>query len=206
MKDATQAARARLVEALESLRAILTRLEPPVPVRPKGQRGYQVGYDEPAVWQALSTVLTAGGGWWNDHQHYLNVFLDIQDTLRVLKELPVPRDILRRLAEFIEDLGGKAPKRRAVLMIAEDELILATLADAYPAAVKQPDLEGLTGLSHQQISGRLKWLESKRYVKRPEGTKRKGHAITAAGLSAIGRPVEASALIGRYSTLRLGCP
>ncbi len=98
-----------LVEALESLRAILARLEPPVPVRPKGQRGYQVGYDEPAVWQALSTVLTAGGGWWNDHQHYLNVFLDIQDTLRVLKELPVPRDILRRLAEFTEDLGGKAP-------------------------------------------------------------------------------------------------
>ena len=96
-----------LVEALESLRAILARLEPPVPARPKGQRGYQVGYDEPAVWQALSTVLTAGGGWWNDHQHYLNVFLDIQDTLRVLKELPVPREHSAAAGRVHRRLGGQ---------------------------------------------------------------------------------------------------
>ena len=86
----------------------------------------------------------------------------------------------------------KRPRWPAIPMTAEDGLILATLAEAFPEAVNQPELEGLTGLSHQIISDRLKWLESKprRYVVRPEGTKRKGHAITPAGLSAIGRPVE----------------
>lgn len=181
-----------LVEALESLRAILARLEPPVPVRPKGQRGYQVGYDEPAVWQALSTVLTAGGGWWNDHQHYLNVFLDIQDTLRVLKELPVPRDILRRLAEFTEDLGGKAPTRPARPLTEEDKTFLETLAEEYPMAMTAVDLADATRNRRELVGQRLKWLESKGYVKRPEGTQRKGRAITPAGLSAIGRPVEAA--------------
>ncbi len=116
--------------------------------------------------------------------------------------LPVPTIILRRLREFYEDLGGKAagdsrgrkgPRRPAILITAEDELILSTLADAYPAAVTQPDLERLANITRQRISDRLKWLEARprRFVARPDGTKRKGHAITPAGLSAIGRPVEA---------------
>ncbi|MGO9110463.1 MAG: hypothetical protein ACLP9L_14665 [Thermoguttaceae bacterium] len=107
----------------------------------------------------------------------------------LVKWLKTLEQALLKAREFC---SKKRRKRPAIPIIEEDELILATLADAYPAAVNQPDLERLTGLSHQKISGRLKWLESKKYVKRPEGTKRKGHAITAAGLSAIGQPLESS--------------
>jgi hypothetical protein len=200
MQDAIQAARARLVEALESLRAILARGPEerfPFGIVYMGNRHPRAA----EAWRAADAVLTALQGDSQPRQLLDEAIAPrvklaeiqgfILNDVGLLDRLPVPPSIPRRLAEFIEDLGGRAPKRRAVLMIAEDELILATLADAYPAAVKQPDLEGLTGLSHQQISGRLQWLESKRYVKRPEGTKRKGHAITPAGLSAVGRPVEA---------------
>jgi len=78
----------------------------------------------------------------------------------------------------------------ATLMTEEDKLILDTLAEAYPGTLNQPDLERLTGKPRQKIGERLKWLEKRprRYVARPPGTKRKGHAITPAGLSAIGRP------------------
>ena len=105
------------------------------------------------------------------------------DSLRDLEQA------LRKARSFCSDLE-KRTRRPAIPMTAPDELLLATLADAWPAAVKQPDLERLTGISHQKISERLKWLETKRYVKRPEGTKRQGHAITPAGLVAVGRPVE----------------
>jgi len=107
---------ARLVEALKSLRAILARLDPPVPVKPKGLPGYQVGYDEPKVRQALGEIFTAGGDWWIEHEHYHNVFLDIQDALRVLKELPVPPSILRRLDAFIADCGGRKQSLQAPVL------------------------------------------------------------------------------------------
>jgi len=114
----------------------------------------------------------------------------ITGEVETLMALPAPPAMLRKLDELGWDLEGRKPRRPAIPMTAEDELILATLADAYPVAVNQPDLERLTKISRQIISNRLKWLESKRYVKRPKNTKRKGHAITPAGLSAIGRPVE----------------
>ncbi len=108
--------------------------------------------------------------------------------------LPAPPAMMKQgralLAAVRAESSGRKPRKRSVAITTEDELILSTLADAYPAAVNQPELSSLTGKPRQKISERLKWLESKRYVKRPEGTKRKGRAITAAGLSAIGRPVE----------------
>ena len=65
--------------------------------------------------------------------------------------------------------------------------ILKALADEYPAAVTQYDLETATDVSRRTISPRLTYLESEGLIERPKGTKRKGHAITAAGLQAIGR-------------------
>jgi len=104
--------------------------------------------------------------------------------------LPAPRAWLQKLRELAADFGGKKPRRPAIAVTEEDKTILETLASEYPMAVTQPDLEAATNIPRQKIGQRLKWLESKRLVRRPEGTERKGHAITSAGLSAIGWPVE----------------
>jgi DNA-binding MarR family transcriptional regulator len=104
-----------------------------------------------------------------------------------LDKLPAPPSILRRLAELIEDFGGAAPELKG--LTTEDKTILEALADEGRMAVNQYDLEAATKLTRRTIGPRLKHLESNGLIKRPEGTKRKGHAITAAGLSAIRRPV-----------------
>ena len=110
---------------------------------------------------------------------------EVERDARILAE-----EIEREAEQFRK--AAKARQRPTVSMTEEDKLILDTLADDYPAAVNQPDLEGLTGISRQKISKRLMWLEAKPrcFVERPKDTRRKGHAITMAGLSAIGRPVE----------------
>jgi hypothetical protein len=97
-----------------------------------------------------------------------------------------------KLQEHFARLDAKrlqAEMPAPVAMIEEDKLILDTLADASPSTIKQPDLAQLTRLPRQKISERLRWMEAtpRQWVARPEGTQRKGHAITAAGLSAIGR-------------------
>ena len=69
--------------------------------------------------------------------------------------------------------GGK-PRRPAPAMLPEDELLLSTMADAYPAAVNQPDLASLTGLSRRTIGVREKWLVSKHLIQRPSGTDSQG--------------------------------
>jgi len=112
-------------------------------------------------------------------------FLD--EKVDNLTRLPASRAMLRELAGLIVDLGGPKPKRRAIPMTEEDRAILEELANEYPSAVTQPDLATVLNLPRQKISERIRWLESKRFVKRPEGTQRKGHAIAPAGLSAIGR-------------------
>jgi len=75
----------------------------------------------------------------------------------------------------------------AVALTEEDKTILETLADEFPMAVMQPDLAAKIHIDRHKIGERLQWLESKGFVERPEGTQRKGHAITLAGLFAIGR-------------------
>ena len=75
-------------------------------------------------------------------------------------------------------------------MVAEDELLLATLADAGHVALTNPELAGLTNLPERKVAERMNWLASKHLVRRPKGTQRKGRGITAAGLSAIGRSAE----------------
>ena len=97
---------------------------------------------------------------------------------------------LTKARTFCSD-AQRRQKRPAIPMTEADELLLATLADASPAAVKQLDLERLTGISHQKISERLKWLETKLITSSGQRAQNgKGHAITPAGLSAIGRLVE----------------
>jgi hypothetical protein len=109
-----------------------------------------------------------------------------------ITQLPAHWEVLRELDQYIENFGGKqkTPKRPAIALTEEDKAILEALADEYPMAVNQPDLADQLNLPRQKISERIRWLESKRFVKRPEGTQRKGHAITPAGLSNIGRSVE----------------
>ena len=127
-------------------------------------------------------------GFVNRHIHPLFYAPPSSDDI----QWPPSSGIVEEFNTLVRKFAGKRSRRRAIAIIAEDELILAAMADAYPAAVNQLDLSGLTGLPRQKISERLAWLEAKprRYVERPEGTQRKGRAITPAGLSAIGRPVE----------------
>ena len=101
--------------------------------------------------------------------------------------LPPPKSWLRKLNGLIEDFGGDKPKQSTSILWPEDELLLQTLAEASPASVTQPNIIGLMGLEKRKISKRVRYLESKRFIQRPEGTQRKGHGITAAGLSAIGQ-------------------
>ncbi|MFZ1934837.1 MAG: hypothetical protein WCB27_06890 [Thermoguttaceae bacterium] len=109
-----------------------------------------------------------------------------------LDHLPASGVTLRALQQSIEDSGGRKQVTTRVPLTIEDMTILEALAEEYPMAVTQPDLECATKIRRQKISERLKWLEAKprRFVERPKGTQRKGHAITQRGLLAIGRLVE----------------
>ncbi len=195
MQDDLAAAFARVVETLTALRQVLSKIVPvddrETKVRPILLAAYNAWHDLPAELTLDVHSPPAQLG------NFLNAKLLGYYTVAGLLDpaaIPAPPAILREIGVLIEDFGGAKRRQRAITITQEDELILATLADAYPAAVNQPDLAALTTLPRQKISERLAWLEAKprRYVERPEGTRRKGHAITAAGLSAIGRPVEGS--------------
>ncbi len=194
MQDDLAAAFARVVETLTALRQVLSK---DVPVDDRKTKVRPILVEAEKAWHDLPAELTLDvNGPPAQLGNFLNAKLLGYYTVAGLLDpaaIPAPPAILREIGVLIEDFGGAKRRQRAIAITAEDELILTALADAYSAAVNQPDLERLTGLSHQKISKRIRWLESKRigYVKRPEGTKRKGHAITPAGLSAIGRPVEA---------------
>jgi hypothetical protein len=88
--------------------------------------------------------------------------------------------------------GQKRQKRLAIPMTAEAKTILEALAEEYPMAMTNTDIADQTHIRREIVGKQMRWLEHKRrgFVKRPEGTKRKGRAITPAGLSAIGWPVE----------------
>jgi hypothetical protein len=122
--------------------------------------------------------------------------IEFFETLPRTDSTGVPVDDLPRVPELPRSfvVRGKAaapPKSKVTILQDEDALILNTLADAYPAAQNQTALADLTGIPQKRIGERLRWLEAKprKYVQRPVGTKRKGHGITAAGLSVIGRTI-----------------
>ena len=188
MQNDLAAAFARVVETLTALRQVLSK---DVPVDDRKTKVRPILVEAEKAWHDLPAELTLDV---NSPPAQLGNLLNAKllgyytgAGLLDPVAFPAPPAILREIGVLIEDFGGGKRRRPAIVMRTEDELLLATLADAYPAAVNQPDLEKLTGKPRQLIGERLKWLESKRLVKRPEGTQRKGRAITPAGLSAIGR-------------------
>ncbi|MEN6404847.1 MAG: hypothetical protein ABFC77_00090 [Thermoguttaceae bacterium] len=107
-----------------------------------------------------------------------------------IKALPAPSAWLRTIQDFIETIGGPRRRKPAITLCDEDLLILQQLADNFPGAINSVELSALTGLRRQQISERTAWLRGKQLVKRPDGTCRKGHAITRLGMEHIGRSLE----------------
>ena len=203
--SSVEQAKKQIVAALQKLRSIL--IESPEQEYPGGLREHPwVMKEWPTIKRALCKAGMEPG-----HPGPRNLAFHVGDFLYTVilpwTRLPLrrrDREVLDTIDDYIEELGGqvaaggqfskrtKARQRLPVSMTEEDKLILDTLADSYPAAINQPDHSALTGLPRPKISERLKWLEAnpRRYVERPKGTKRKGHAITPVGLSAIGRPVE----------------
>jgi hypothetical protein len=120
--------------------------------------------------------------------HFLAAYTSVQNQISANQACPIIADLIEADARRRD----VKPRRPAASLTTEDKTLLEALADEYPMAVTQSDLQTSTRIPRQKISQRLKWLEARprRYVERPQGTKRKGHAITVTGLSAIGRPVE----------------
>jgi len=118
-----------------------------------------------------------------------HVLSDVLDRIIELRE-PPPGDNLA--IHWLDQTDPQpAAKQTLVAMTEEDRTILEALATESPMAVTQPDLEATTHIPRPKIAERLEWLEAKGFVARPEGTKRKGQAITTAGLHAIGRSPDA---------------
>ena len=178
-------------ESLPTIRTTMIELE---------DAGYVAPPRKPKERYIYSRKLDYWGTWALDDGHapdpeematLWEAVVNTRDNARLLPDaLHVLGSLEEGLIEARKWTAKKCRKRitPVVPLQMEDKTILETLAEEYPAAVTNPDLAGATNLDVRIISKRVKWLEAKprRFVKRPEGTQRKGHAITPAGLSVIG--------------------